>query len=42
MNGPSIFIAKTYEILEVISILFRAVHTQMSLLGMNREQALLF
>jgi len=42
ITGPSIFIAKAYEILEVISIPFSLMNTPESLLGINKERALLF
>jgi len=40
--GPSIFIAKAYEILEVISIPFSLIHTLKSSPGTNKEPASLF
>lgn len=40
MNGPSIFIAKTFEILEVASVLFRTTPTRISWFGMSKVRTL--
>jgi len=40
-SGPSIFIAKTYEILEVTTMLFSPILMRESLLGVKMEPVLL-